>query len=419
MKKRFISIILSLAMVAGLTITAHAEEARELTVMMLNDWVSGTAYSDETAAKLSAFEEAHPGVTIHLEGASQQDIKEKFQTSALAGGGADLVTMDNSGHAIDLAAMGLLYPLSEMISAEELETMYQPGPLNSGKFQGEYYSIPWYMDCCGLVYNAERLEELGIEAPTNWEELKDALDKVLAAGYGGIITYQSAYAFYPFFYQNNCPVIDTSGDIPEVVIDTEEGKEAWNYICDLIESGAFVESFKEATNWDKVYESLANGEATFLLGGDWNISGVLGINPDIKLGVATMPEHKTQATVLGGWTWNINVNCKYPDLAWELAQYLSSEECDSILAASGGKLSARIGFDFEAALADNPNKEILSVFTEQFPYTNPRPAIVNEKAIDEMITDAIDEVLFGNVDRDTALENLAAALRDNVKSNYE
>ena len=150
MKKRFISIILSLAMVAGLTITSHAEEARELTVMMLNDWVSGTAYSDETAAKLCAFEEAHPGVTIHLEGASQQDIKEKFQTSALAGGGADLVTMDNSGHAIDLAAMGLLYPLSEMISAEELETMYQPGPLNSGKFQGEYYSIPWYMDCCGL-----------------------------------------------------------------------------------------------------------------------------------------------------------------------------------------------------------------------------------------------------------------------------
>lgn len=113
------------------------------------------------------------------------------------------------------------------------------------------------------------------------------------------------------------------------------------------------------------------------------------------------------------------MNCKYPDLAWELTQYLTSEECDPMLAASGGKLAARVGFDFEAALADNPNKDILEVFTEQFPYTNPRPAIVNEKAIDEMITDAIMEVLFGNLDRDTALENLAAALRDNIKTNYE
>ena len=419
MKKRLLSIVLSTAMVLGLAITGHAAEEREVTIMMLNDWVSGTPRSEEVAKKLAAFEEAHPGVTVKLEGTSQQDIKEKFQTAALAGGGADLVMMDNSGHAIDLAAMGLLYPLSEMIAPEELEAMYQPGPLNSGKFQGEYYSVPWYMDCCGLVYNAERLEELGIEAPTNWDELKTAVQAVKDAGYGGIITYQSAYAFYPFFYQNNCPVIDTSGEIPEVVIDSEEGKEAWNYICDLIESGAMVESFKEATNWDKVYESLANGEATFLLGGDWNIGGVLGINPDIKLGVATLPEKQTKAAVLGGWTWNINVNCKYPDLVWELTQYLTSEDCDSILAAAGGKLSARVGFDFEAALADNPNKEILTVFTEQFPYTNPRPAIVNEKAIDEMITDAINEVLFGNIDRDTALNNLAAALRDNIKSNYE
>ena len=40
------------------------------------------------------------------------------------------------------------------------------------------------------------------------------------------------------------------------MIDNEEGKEAWNYICDLISKGGLVESFKEATTWDKVYEVL-------------------------------------------------------------------------------------------------------------------------------------------------------------------
>ena len=338
-----------------------------------------------------------------------------FQTAALAGGGADIVIMDNSGHAIDLAAMGLLYPLSELATPEDLVSQYQEGPLNSGKFQGEYYSVPWYMDCCGLYYNKERLDELGLSVPTNWEELSDALEKVKEAGYGGIITYQSAYAFYSFFYQNECPVIDTSGETPSVVIDNEQGKEAWDYICSMIENGGLVESFKEATTWDKVYESFANGEATFLLGGDWCANGVDGINPDLDYGITTMVEGKTQATVLGGWTWNINANSKNPELAYDLIQYINSEKGDPILAVQG-KISARKDFDYAKALE---GKERLKVFTDEFPYTCARPAVINEKAIDELITNAILEVDYGKATAEEALKSLTQKLNENIASNYK
>lgn len=388
----------------------------ELTLLMTNDWVDETTdLGAEFTKVVRQYEEEHPGTKITLQGASQQDIKESFQTAALAGGGADVVIMDNSGHAIDLAAMGLLYPLSELTTAEELTGQYQEGPLNSGKFQGEFHSVPWYMDCCGLYYNKERLDELGLEVPENWEDLSEALDKVKEAGYGGLITYQSAYAFYSFFYQNECPVIDTSGEIPEVVIDEEAGKEAWNYICDIITKGGLVESFKEATTWDKVYESFANGEATFLLGGDWCASGVDGINPNLDYGITTMVEGKTQATVLGGWTWNINANSKNPALAYDLIQYLNSEKGDSILAVEG-KISARKDFDYGKALE---GKERLSVFTEEFPYTCARPAVINEKAIDELITNAILEVDYGRASAEEALESLTQKLNENIASNYK
>lgn len=388
----------------------------ELTLLMTNDWVDETTdLGAEFTKVIQQYQDEHPGIKITLQGASQQDIKESFQTAALAGGGADIVIMDNSGHAIDLAAMGLLYPLSELTTAEELTDFYQEGPLNSGKFQGEYYSIPWYMDCCGFYYNKERLAELNLEVPTTWEELSNALKVVKDAGYGGIITYQSAYAFYSFFYQNECPVIDTSGEIPEVVIDSEAGKEAWNYICDMIENGGLVESFKEATTWDKVYESFANGEATFLLGGDWCASGIDGINPDLDYGITTMVEGKTQATILGGWTWNINTNCKNPEAAYELIDYLNSESGDSILAVQG-KISARKDFDYAKALE---GKERLKVFTDEFPYTCARPAIINEKAIDELITNAILEVDYGKAGADEALASLTAKLQENIQANYQ
>ena len=370
MKKRALAVMLAGALALGAQTGVWAasdtsdQKEGELTLLMVNDWIDETGAKGEEFTKvIKQYEEENPGVEITLQGASQ----------------------------------------------------YQEGPLNSGKFEGKYYSVPWYMDCTGLYYNKERLDELGIDVPATWEELSDAVDKAKEAGYGGIITYQSAYAFYSFFYQNECPVIDTSGDVPKVVIDNEEGKEAWNYICDLISKGGLVESFKEATTWDKVYESFANGEATFLLGGDWCSSGVENINPDLDYGIAPMVKGKTEATVLGGWTWNINTNCKDPELAYDLIQYLNSEKGDSLLGVEG-KISARKDFDYDKALE---GKDKLKVFTEEFPYTEARPAVINEKSIDELITNAILEVDYGQSSAEDALTSLTQKLNENIASNYQ
>ena len=167
MKKRALAVMLAGVMVLGAQTGVWAasdtsdQKEGELTLLMVNDWIDETGAKGEEFTKvIKQYEEENPGVEITLQGASQQDIKESFQTVALAGGGADIVMMDNSGHAIDLAAMGLLYPLEDITTADELTAQYQEGPLNSGKFEGKYYSVPWYMDCTGLYYNKERLEEL-------------------------------------------------------------------------------------------------------------------------------------------------------------------------------------------------------------------------------------------------------------------
>ena len=164
-----------------------------------------------------------------------------------------------------------------------------------------------------------------------------------------------------------------------------------------------------------VYESFANGEATFLLGGDWCSSGVENINPDLDYGIAPMVKGKTEATVLGGWTWNINTNCKDPELAYDLIQYLNSEKGDSLLGVEG-KISARKDFDYDKALEGNDK---LKVFTEEFPYTEARPAVINEKSIDELITNAILEVDYGQSSAEDALTSLTQKLNENIASNYQ
>ena len=210
MKKWMSAILVAVLTVSLLGGCAGAEGlSGELVISVTPSWIDETAVEGPAfLAAIERYEEMNPGVTITAQGASQQDIKEAFQTAALAGGGPDVVIMDNCGHAIDLAAMGLLLPLNNFISDEELEATYQPGPLNSGKFEGVYYSLPWYMDCCGLFANTDYLEACGLEIPETWDDLENCLKVLKENGYGGIITYKSAYAFYSFFYQNGCPVID-------------------------------------------------------------------------------------------------------------------------------------------------------------------------------------------------------------------
>jgi len=418
--KKFAALLLSLMLLSSLlcfTAMADDELQGELVICVLPKWVDETRDQGKVHLEIiKQYEELHPGVKITVQTQDATVIKESFQTAALAGAGPDVVVMDNSGHAIDLAAMGLLLPLNKFVSDEELEATYQPGPLNSGKFEGTYYSIPWHMDCCGLFCNMDHLNACGLEIPETWEDLENCLKVLKEKGYGGIITYKSAYAFYPFFYQNGCPVIDTSGEVPEVVVDSEAGKEAWNYICRLItEYNGFVESFKEASSWDKVYESFANGEATFLLGGDWCKKGVNGVAADVNYKITDMVEGKTKATVLGGWTWNINVNTKNPALAYDYIRYITGEAGDPYV-LSEGRNSARKDWDIEKALTGD--KEDLRVLAAQFPYTMPRPAIINEKAIDEIIVNNLLTVIYGQADAETSLAKLAQDLRDNINMNY-
>jgi len=418
--KRILLIGLVLLLAAGNIFAGGSRQGggNEITLLLLNDFMSTSNLVGAQFLKaVSNFEAKNPGVKVNLQGTSQQDILEQFKTLALAGSGPDVVVMDNSGHAIDLAAMNLLLPLTNFTTASELTSYYVEGPLNSGKFRGIYHSIPWYMDNCGLLYNAQRLRELGVEPPKNWQQLETAIQKVTAAGYGGIISYLSAYEMYPFFYQNECPVIDTSsGDIPQVVINNAAGKEAWNFWCGLhTKYKGFVESFKEATNWDKVYEPLANGEATFLIGGDWCVTGVKNLNPNLEIGILPMPEGKQKATALGGWTWNINKNSKNPKLAYDFIRYITSPECDFVIAADG-RLPGRNNVNHAEYLKNYPER---LVFASQVPYTKSRPAIINEKAIDQLITNAFLRVLYNQQTPQQALDQVEREIKLNIDNNYK
>ena len=348
-----------------------------------------------------AFMAENPGVKVNIEYVASNDIRAKFNTAAMGGAGPDVISLDSAGWAVDAAAAGLLVPLDDDV--KEIADQFYQGPLNSGMFNGSYYAVPWYMNNEGMYYNKAILAECGIEeAPQTWDELLDACQKAVDKGYGGIMMpyYFPSYYIYPFFYQAGSPVIDTTST-PTSALMTDEGKEAWAYLAKLAEIGAYPEAIKDASSWDSTYAPFLQGKCAFLFCGDWAVWSLM--DSDVDYGIAAMPAGKQAATLMGGYTLSINANTKNYDAAWAYVKWLTAAEQNYVLQGYG-RISARQDGDTASIIADSPHEEM---FIAQLDSTYPRPAIINQAELDEMVSEAYRQVILGG-DPDQILADLDA-----------
>lgn len=397
---------------AAETEAAGSDLSGEISVLVNNAFTNSNDPAINRAAE--EFMKLHPNVKVVIEGLSGTELISKYTTSAMAGAGPDVVALDNAGWPIDLAAMGLIIPLDEKI--KDSGNDYLQGPLESGMYQGQYYSVPWYFNNTGLYYNKTILADIGVEnPPTTWEEMEDCIKKATEKGYEGLATRLDGYALFNFFFQGDNPVIDTTGDKPVVTVNNDNGKEAFNFYAGLhTKYKAFPESMKEATSWDKAYTPFVQGNCLFFICGDWAYKNIANGNPDLQFGLVPMPKGKVQAVCLGGYNLAINSNSKAQDVAWEFVRYLTSKDCDFVLTEQG-RIPGRTDVDYAPILEINPDYQ---VFIDEAEYTVPRPRVVNAASVDEKVVDAFKKVFFDMMTPDEALAELEAELNAFVEENY-
>ena len=310
--------------------------------------------------------------------------------------------------------MGLIIPLDEQIAASGND--YLQGPLESGMYEGSYYSVPWYFNNTGLYYNKRILEEIGkSEAPATWEELEEDIKLATEKGYAGISTRLDGYAVFNMFMAAGNPVIDTSGDRPVVTVNDESGKEAFHFWTGLhTKYHAFPEGMKDASDWATAYTTFVSDDCLFFICGDWAYKNIETGNPDMEFGLAPMPKGKVNAVCLGGYNLAVNSNSASQELAWEFVRYLTSKECDYVMTEQG-RIPGRTDVDYEPIIAMNPSYQ---VFIDEAEYTVPRPRVKNAASVDEKVCDAFKKVFFDQTTAEDALNVLEQELNDFINENY-
>ena len=174
------------------------------------------------------------------------------------------------------AEMGILSPLTDFISKEELND-YIPLTLSSATYKGEIYQLPLYFETLLFVYNKKYMKD--DEVPKTTEELYEYMvAKTKYGHYGFVEQHSTPYYAVGWVHAFNSDYISPDG-VP--LFDTEEMKSALSY------HKKFVSLMPGETEYATVNTLFLEGMAHTSIVGPWFVPSIK--EKGIDVGFAQMP----------------------------------------------------------------------------------------------------------------------------------
>jgi raffinose/stachyose/melibiose transport system substrate-binding protein len=324
----------------------NGTDAENVTITWWHNATSGPlpAVWEEVAAE---FEAANPGVTVEQTGYQNEELQRTLIPNALAAGDPpDLFQVWPGGELRDQVENGYLMALDDVIP----DTISAVGAtVNPWQVGGETYAVPFTFGIEGFWYNTDMFDEAGVDVPTTFDELVDAVDGLRDAGFTPIAVgagdgWPAAHWWYQFALKSCSPealaAAETDFDFSDDCF-----VEAGEQLQDFLGVEPFQEGFLGTPAQQGAGSSaglLANGQAAMELMGHWNAGVIGGLTPDEQVppflgwfpvpGIAGAAGDPTAA--LGGGD-GFGCSADAPPQCADLLAYIMSDEVQARFAASG------------------------------------------------------------------------------------
>ena len=310
--KKYLALALALAMLLGCMSFAAADDKPTLTVWIpvyqFGDGPDDQTFWDEHLADFAA--ENNCNIVVEIK--PWTDYYTAAYTAMAGTDGPDVVY----GPTYDFMANGLLLPLNDYFTAEEIDNyLYWNTGLQMG---GQQYCVPMMVGNARVMfYNMDILKAAGIEKiPETWDEFiemcKTVKEKVpdvkpflqnwgASTGTAALMT-----CFWPMYEQAGGKILDENG-YPNV--NNEAGLKTLEYLKRFMDEGIFDESIVAEGDAVGQFEegklaAVVNGTGKYKSFGDYEWA--FHISPAGPAGMAT----QVASEGLG-----VNAKTKYPELA--------------------------------------------------------------------------------------------------------
>ena len=301
--KKTLALLLVLIMAFSLTATtAFADEPITLDVIICqygpntNEWflgkgMDGTNFVDK-------FEAENPDIKLNLEVVSWNDVHQVVDTRIANNNAPDILNLDTFS---EFLPDNLLLPVKDYCS-EELFNDFFPAFMEDFLVDGTYWAVPDLASARALYYNADILEEVGVEVPTTWAELEDVSQAIIDFYDGEIYPWgvdmttdegQACFAYYA--WGNGGGFTDEDG---AWALNSDENVEAVEYVIGLVNKGYTNPNPATQTRYD-LQDMFAAGKLAMVIAPNQVPTYIKDKGGEINFGTAGIPaaEGKTAASV--------------------------------------------------------------------------------------------------------------------------
>lgn len=330
------------------------------------EWITPEISEEKMQSVLDAFYQTEAGKSIEIERLSMPyaQIHDKIVALNLADMVPDILNM-NAPWVVEFAEQGILEPLNPYLeqAGQEWVDALVKGPMQQWK--GNTYLVPLTSIPFVLYYNEYKLEEAGFSAPPKtWAEVEEMGPKLTDPArntycYASAMAAQSPYngpsiEIFPLIYQCN----DTVMKDGKCNLSSPAAVKALNFWLKLVNE-LKIYTPGTLTNIEKDKVEAFGAEQTALM---WsNVAHVTVIeqrNPQMKFGLAPLPEGDTYGTVLTGWNTSMARNGKNKDAAWEFIHWLTGPEGNAKMTIAAKHLPGNTKADVSELYEADPRLKV-------------------------------------------------------------
>lgn len=396
------------------------------TVIHVSSW--GTPEENQILSDLIAdYNKAHPGITVQLDRIPFGEYVTKLLTQVAGGEAPDVIFVEVNNF-VDLYLRGALEPLNPYIQKDHVDLSgYYPQVVDRFTVDGQTYVIPRDTAPIGCIfYNKKAFDEAGVPYPTDdWDWATFVADgkKLVKRAPSGQVTRWGFIDEWPLF---DAWVYDAGGSFTDNVKHptkwtfatdpaTEKGIQ---FRADLMNKYKFMLPPASLTAMGGMGTSdmFVNGSVAMYLSGLWPTPRFRQQIKDFKWDVVMLPKNNEgfRAFSTGGSGYGILKISKHKQEAWDVIKFISGEEGEKRLAATGLAQPALMADVNSPMFLDGKDPQNKKMVIDAMKYVKYNPMCKNWTEVhDSIIGPELDKVWSGTETAAEAMEHLRPLLEKN------
>ncbi len=306
-----ICIVLIVILMVLLTAPVHKKSADNEVIFWTLQMGDFSSYMNKV---IKEFEAQNPGIKIKWIDVPFSEGEKRTLASVLSDNPPDLINLNPDFSAL-LAQRGALYEIDEKYTEQ-----FNKDIINSLKYNGKLYSLPWYATSAVTIYNKELLSAAGVKMPETFEDLGEIASQIKEK--------TGAYVLLPNITENDTMLrILNKYGVTASNINSKESVEVFDYFKMLYQDGLIPKESVTQTHREALEKYMA-GQIVFFQAGANFLNMIRENAPSIYKNTDVAPQitGKLKQNDFSLMNFVVPVRAKHKNDALKFAVFLTNYE---------------------------------------------------------------------------------------------